>query len=178
MTEGSGRVNLFVPGLATVSTRVASAMRNRFTIISLVLVAGCAPLSLFYREGASVDRMHRDLASCRIEAIKAVPVDQDTRIIPGSEFPQILCDSNGVCHSVWVQVTPLRIETYDANEGLRNDYTRQCMGKLGYQPVRLPQCEESVVRATRLEPTRVLPPLSAQSCAIRLNTGQWQVVTP
>ncbi len=142
------------------------------------LVAGCVPLSLFYKEGTSVQRLNTDLSECKLQGLKALPVDQDTRFIPGTQTPKTLCDANGHCHTVWVQITPDKIETYDANENAREDYVEACMGKSGYQPVRLPACNDAVVKVTRLSATKVLPPLSSNSCAIRLKTGQYQIVTP
>ena len=153
-------------------------MKHPFSLAAILLITGCTPLSLYYKEGTPVQRLNSDQANCKIEALKAVPVDQRTRIIPGTESPKTICDAAGNCHTIWVQVTPDRIETYDANEDLRDDYATQCMGRKGYQPVRLPLCDDAVVQSTRLAPTTVLPALSANSCAIRLKTGQYQIVTP
>ena len=153
----------------------------RYRVLGVVfagVLAGCTPLSLFYKEGAPVQRLNADLGACKQQGLREVPVDQDTRYIPGQEAPRTICDAAGVCHTVWVQITPDRIETYDANEGLRADYVEACMARRGYQPVRLPACSDAVVNATRLSPTKVLPPLSSNSCAIRLKTGQYQIVTP
>lgn len=147
-------------------------------LVFMGFAAGCTPLSLFYKEGAPVQRLNTDLAECKLQGLRNVPVDQDTRFIPGTETPKTICDANGLCQTVWVQITPDKIETYDANEGLREDYVEACMGKQGYQPVSLPACNDAVVRATRLSATKVLPPLSSNSCAIRLKTGQYQIVTP
>lgn len=142
------------------------------------LLAGCAPLNLYYREGVPVQRLNSDLGSCTQKALRDVPVDQDTRYIPGQEIPQTLCNASGFCQTVWVQVSPDRIETYDANEGRREQYETACMAQAGYQPVSLPPCNDAVVRATRLSATKVLPPLASNSCAIRLKTGKYQIVTP
>ncbi|WP_198389403.1 hypothetical protein [Roseovarius faecimaris] len=147
-------------------------------VLGLSVLAGCTSLSLFYKEGTPVQRLNADLGACKQKGFETIPVDQDTRFIPGSETPRTFCDANGYCQTVWVQITPDRIETYDANEGLREDFVEACMAQRGYQPVRLPACNDAVVRETTLSPTRVLPPLSAQSCAIRLKTGQYQIVTP
>jgi hypothetical protein len=141
-------------------------------------IAGCTPLSLFYKEGTPVQRLNSDLAECKLKGLRDIPVDQDIRYIPGNELPQTFCDANGLCQTVWVQISPDRIETYDANDSLRDDYVEACMGAQGYQPIRLPACNDAVIRATRLSATKVLPPLSSNSCAIRLKTGQYQIVTP
>ncbi len=149
-----------------------------FPIVFSTILVGCTPLSLFYKEGAPVQRMNSDLADCKLRALRDVPVDQDTRYIPGQEAPRVICDAAGVCQTIWVQITPDTIETYDANEEVRKEYVGACMAKSGYAPVRLPACQDAVVKATTLKATKVLPPLSANSCAIRLKTGQYQIVTP
>lgn len=141
-------------------------------------LAGCTPLSLFYKEGTPVQRLNSDLADCKLRALRDVPVDQDTRFIPGDKAPKSICDAAGVCHTVWVQITPDKVETFDANEGAREDYVEACMAKSGYAPVRLPACNDAIRQSTPLAATKVLPPLSAESCAIRLKTGQYQIVTP
>lgn len=147
-------------------------------VVLLALLAGCAPLSLYYKQGAPVQRLNAELGACTQEGLREIPVDTDTRFIPGQQTPQTFCDAAGQCQTIWVKITPDRVETYDANEGLREDYVQACMARRGYAPVRLPACSDAVVRATPLAPTRVLPPLSAESCAIRLKTGQYQIVTP
>ncbi|MFK7938183.1 MAG: hypothetical protein AB8B82_02300 [Roseovarius sp.] len=152
--------------------------RTGISLILIGLLAGCTPLSLFYKEGTPVQRLNADLSQCKLRGLREIPVDQDTRFIPGTETPNTICDANGLCQTVWVQITPDKIETYDANEGAREDFVEACMGAQGYQPVRLPACNDAVVRATRLSATKVLPPLSSNSCAIRLKTGQYQIVTP
>lgn len=104
------------------------------------LLASCTPLSLFYREGTPVAQMTRDEAICRNEALRVVPVTLQTRIIPGTRAPRTLCNAAGQCHTYWVQISPNRIETYDANEGARHSYLQNCMIAKGYARVRLPAC--------------------------------------
>ena len=154
-------------------------MRHQvFMGVIVGLLAGCTPLSLFYKEGAPVQRLNSDLADCKLKGLRDIPVDQDTRYIPGQEVPKTICDANGFCQTVWVQITPDKIETYDANEDAREDYVEACMGRQGYQPVQLPQCSDAIEQSTPLAATTVLPPLSSESCAIRFRTGQYQIVTP
>jgi len=178
MTDGSGRVNRFV-WARTRHDRVDFGMRNvSFLLLTLGVLSACLPLNLYYKEGTPVDRLNRDEANCSLEAAKAVPIDNRTRYIPGHEVPRTTCDAAGNCHTYWVQITPDRIETYDANEDARATYSEQCMIAKGYERVRLPACSSDVVESTQLARTRVLPPIGSNSCAIRLKGGGWQVVNP
>ena len=152
--------------------------QNLCFFLLLGVLGGCAPLNLFYKEGAPVQRLNSDLGSCTQAGLRNVPVDIDTRYIPGQEIPKTFCDASGYCQTVWVQISPDRIEKFDTNENARDDYVAACMAQKGYQPVQLPACTDAVVQSTQLSATTVLPPLSADSCAIRLNTGQYQIVTP
>lgn len=152
--------------------------RSIFSGIALAILAGCTPLSLYYQEGTPVDRLSRDEAACINEGLRAVPADNKTRLIPGTKTPQTICDGAGNCHTVWVQISPDRFETYDANDGARRTYVRNCMIGKGYQRVSLPACAPEVVEATHTTQTRVLPPLTSDSCAIRLKGGGWQIVSP
>jgi hypothetical protein len=72
---------------------------------------------------------------------------------------------------------PGPVIVYDANEGLRGEVTRQCMTAQGYQYLTLPACPDAVAQATPPGVTHIMPPLSAQSCAIRNRDGSWQIVT-
>lgn len=146
--------------------------------LCLAVLSACTPLNLYYQEGASVTRITRDEASCRNEALRLVPVDTRTRYISGTKAPRTICNAAGYCQTVWMQITPDRIETYDANEGARLSYARNCMIAKGYERVRLPACPPDVVEATPLARTTILPPLTGNSCAIRLEGGGWQVVSP
>ena len=153
-------------------------LRRTYILIVLGLLAACSPLTLYYKEGAPVERLTRDEATCRTEALRILPVDTRTRIVPGTMVPQTICDGAGNCQTVWVKTSPDRIETYDANAGARAQYVESCMGEKGYQRVRLPACSDDIVAQTRLAPTTVMPAITQNSCAIRFQTGQWQVVTP
>ncbi|WP_371224183.1 hypothetical protein [Roseovarius sp. 2305UL8-3] len=178
MTDGSAMVNRFVPGRQQQVGMEFVMKHVGFLVLALGVAAACTPLNLYYKEGTPVDRLNRDEANCGLEAAKAVPIDNRTRIVPGTQIPKTHCNAAGQCHTYWVQTTPDRIETYDANEGARRAYEEQCMIAKGYQRVRLPACTSDVVEATQISRTKVLPPITGESCAIRIKGGGWQVVTP
>ena len=143
-----------------------------------LLLSGCAPLSLYYKEGESVARMEQTQTACAVAARKDVPPDIRTRYIPPTYMPYQSCTANGQCHTHYRILTPGRVEQYDAAEALRGKVEGQCMAARGYARVSVPQCDAETTRATVLRATQTLPPLTRDSCAIRLKSGRWQIVTP
>ena len=151
---------------------------NGFFAVFAFLTTACAPLTLYYQEGQPVAKLNQDESACWIEALAVVPVNTQTRLVPGTKVPRTYCDAAGNCRTYWVQISPDRWETYDANEFIRVDYVTSCMVSKGYAQVRLPMCSSAIVDQTPISPTTVLPPLTKKSCAIRIKGGGWQVVTP
>lgn len=158
----------------------SNPMKNfaKISIFATVFLAACAPLELFYKEGETVSQMARDELACETTALRQVPADIRTRYIPPTYQPYKIC--NGYGHCYWHQrlLSPGRYETYDANAPLRTRATQQCMGEKGYVPTKIKRCDSATTRTTALRATQVLPPLSSNSCAIRLKSGRWQIVTP
>lgn len=155
-------------------------MRNRkkTIIAACVFAAGCAPLHLYYKEGETVARMERDEIACETTALRQVPADIRRRYIPPTYQNYKVCPSVGHCHWHRRLVSPGRWESYDANLSLRLRVTEQCMADKGYVRTKIKRCDTTTTRATTLRATRVLPPVSEASCAIRLKSGRWQIVTP
>lgn len=155
-------------------------MKNRLKIAlaATVLLAACAPLQIYYKEGETVARMDRDQTRCETGALRQVPSDIRSRYIPPTYAPYQVCNAHGYCY--WHQrlVSPGRYEKYDANEALRGKVSAQCMADQGYALARIKRCDTTTTRQTQIHATRVLPPLSDNSCAIRLKSGRWQIVTP
>ncbi len=155
-------------------------MRNRTKTIvaACILAAGCTPLHLYYKEGETVAQMDRDETVCETTALRQVPADIRRRYIPPTYQNYKVCHSVGHCR--WHQrlISPGRYESYDANLSLRTRVTEQCMADKGYVRTKIKRCDTATTRATTLRATQVLPPVSAQSCAIRLKSGRWQIVTP
>jgi len=151
--------------------------RLTLTVAAAILVA-CAPLKVYYKEGEQVARMDSDLIDCKVSALSKVPKDIRTRYIPPTYSPYQYCNAYGNCY--WRQriTSPGRYVNYDANKGLRDTVTNQCMAKRGYALVDIPACDPSITQSVPLHATRVMPPLGPKSCAIRLKSGRWQIVTP
>ncbi|MDT8326889.1 MAG: hypothetical protein RQ750_05800 [Roseovarius sp.] len=147
-------------------------------LVALVLLAACAPLDIYYKEGADVAQSEINLTQCQVSALKEVPRDIRTRYIPARYAPYTHCNAGGYCRTHYRMISPPRSETYDANASLRDKRVGQCMAMAGYRPVSLPQCDPETTQQTTLRATKTLPPLSQKTCVIRLKSGNWQIVTP
>ncbi|WP_420555878.1 hypothetical protein [Roseovarius sp.] len=148
-----------------------------FACVALLL-AGCLPTTVYYKEGAPVSGVARDHTQCDVDALRQVPVRTLTRYIPPTYSYRQVCNGAGACRTVRVILSPGRWERYDANEGLRARVARQCMADQGYEKVSLKPCPPEVVEATVITATRVQPPLTEKSCAIRIKGGKYQIVNP
>lgn len=156
-------------------------MRYPFKItlsLAAALVAACTPLKVYYKEGAQVSRMDSDLTNCNVSALAEVPKDIRTRYIPPSYTPLPFCYGQGGCFWQDQITSPGRYVEYDANEDLRTQVSGQCMAQHGYTLVELPACDSAITHSVPLRATQIMPPLGPKSCAIRLKSGRWQVVTP
>lgn len=136
------------------------------------LLAGCVPVEVYHKSGASLARLQSDETACQVSALKQVPVNRMTRISPIRTLPQQICDRPGRCRVVYVEFGG-ELETYDANAPLRKKVEAQCMADKGYAQVELPICTDNVPQTL---PGKV-PPLSGASCAVRTKTG-YRVATP
>lgn len=146
--------------------------------LTLAALAACAPPALYHRLGASPERVQGTLTYCEVAALRTVPRDLRTRFIPAqySSFP--FCNHFGNCFHRTTMIQPPRTETFDANDALRARVVDQCMAEAGFRPVALPQCDPTQVRRADLPPDGTQPALGPDSCALRLPSGQWRIVTP
>lgn len=151
---------------------------TRALFLSLAAFTACAPPPLFHKPGASPAELQRNLTACEVSALREVPRDLRTRFIPAqySSFPQ--CNAFGHCFPRTRLIQPARTESYDANAPLRARVTEQCMAQAGYRPVSLPACDPERVRAASLPAGAAQPSLGPGSCALRLASGEWRIVTP
>jgi len=142
-----------------------------------VLLASCAPLSIYHKPGVSVARMERDTLDCEVSALRAAPVATQVRREPPTFVPaRQVCDAAGNCRTqpgYWVQGA---IYTVDVNAPLRARVEDQCMIDKGYSPVTLPACSQAVAQSLPAARTVTLPPLGPNSCVVRNQSGSWQIV--
>jgi len=147
-------------------------------IIAFGLLAGCAPLSIYYKPGVTVAMMERDTHACAVASLRDVPVNTQIRRTPARYIPgRRVCDAAGACTTTEGYYIPGEIYTVDVNKRLRAQVENQCMADRGYAPVSIPPCPDGVARAAPAAQTTVLPALSAQSCVIRNSDGSFQIVT-
>jgi hypothetical protein len=153
-------------------------MKPLFVLSLLAVLAGCAPLTIYHREGVAVTRMQTDQTNCEVSALRDVPEARQVRrgpprYIPGPRY----CDRLGNCRYGPGYYIPGEIYTVDTNAGLRGRVADQCMAQKGYAPVTLPQCTNAVAQSVPRGATRVLPKLTSSSCVIRNQGGSWQIVS-
>lgn len=153
-------------------------MRMTVKVAILALCAsGCAPLSIYYKPGASVTRLDRDTTACQVDALKDAPVANQIRREPPVLIPgRVVCNSAGHCYDTgpyWIQG---RVYTVDVNADLREKLTDQCMGDKGYAPVRIPQCPLGVADKAPPKATTRLPDLTPKSCAVLYKSGAYQIL--
>lgn len=157
----------------------ACRFHTALLVTALTALAACAPLTVYYKQGASVVAMEQTLNQCEVEALRKVPPRILTRYIPPVTAPYTHCDANGNCYTSRRTITPGRFERYDADEGLRERTARLCMAGAGYEKVSIKECDPDQITAARpLSATQTFPPLTEASCAIRLTSGRWKIVTP
>ena len=153
-------------------------MRRPLALFSTAILLGaCTPLSLYYKPGAAVKRMERDMLNCKVTSASKVPVNTQTRVVPGPFISgRRVCNAAGQCRTRPGHFAPDRIIMIDTNETLRGQVTAQCMTDQGYEQVKIPHCKAGIKTATPGQ-TAVLPRLTPTSCVIR--SGQsWQIVDP
>ncbi|SMO50642.1 hypothetical protein SAMN06265173_104109 [Thalassovita litoralis] len=138
---------------------------------TLILLAGCVPVSVYHKAGGTLTRLQNDEVNCQVQALQKVPVNKITRITPIRTLPREVCNSRGHCRIVYMEFGG-DVETYDANLPLRQKVEAQCMINKGYQQIELPICEN---RPTTLPGT--MPGLTTNSCAVKTKTG-YRAATP
>lgn len=143
----------------------------------LLILAGCAPMSIYYRTGTPVARMQADTTRCEVRALREAPVATQIRQYPPTYVPGArVCNARGDCWTrpgYWID-GPLY--TVDVNARLRARVEQLCMAEKGYRPVDLPLCPAEVRQSTPPGVTTVLPPLTPEACVIRNSDGSWQIV--
>lgn len=177
------RVNTGVTGQLSLARDLCTmAFMKRFmvyvSLAGLGLMA-CTPLNTYYKPGASVATLERDATACQVRALRKVPASTQVRRIPGEFVPPVKqCANDGTCRIVRPgYFIPPEVITFDPNDALRKRVEGQCMADKGYAPVSIPPCPEAIANATPAKATKRLPPLTANSCAIRNQDGSFQIVT-
>lgn len=177
MTDGPMAVNCFVLSEPWPYTAAMRPVIHPLVLVLAALVA-CAPPALYHKPGASPALVESTRTDCEVAALRAVPRDIRTRFIPAQYSYMPFCNHFGNCFHRTTMIQPPRTESFDANAALRARVVDQCMAEAGFRPVSLPHCDPDRVRSATLPPDTAQPPLGPNSCALRLPSGQWRIVTP
>ena len=154
-----------------------AALLTTVTLAGLFLT-GCAPLPVYYREGTDPARLEQDRATCQARALAEAPVRMRQRYIPPVYDYQSVCTPAG-CGTYRFVISPGRYESYDTNEGRRAEAVKACMAEKGYARVSLPACDsQTTAQAARAGAPRAQPPITEQSCIVRLKSGMRWIHTP
>ncbi len=146
-------------------------------IPTLLVLAACGPMSIYYRPGVSVSKMQNDTTICQVAALKDVPVNTQIRQNPPFFYPgRTICGAADDCYRTPGYWADGGFYTVDVNRALRGRVQDMCMAEKGYQPVTIPTCPESIKNKVPATATTQLPPLTENSCVIRYNDDQWQIV--
>lgn len=149
-------------------------MRRFTALTSLCLLAACAPVETFYKPGAEVARLQQDQLGCETRALRDAPVANQVRQDPPVYVPpRRTCDSAGNCTSYGGYWRAGQIYSVDVNRDLRGRLLQACMAERGYTRVQIPRCEAGLGASGQM---RVLPELTAQSCAIVGGDGRFVIV--
>lgn len=141
-------------------------------------LAACAPLNTYYKPGANVAAVQRQTTDCQVKALRDVPASTQIRRDPPRYFPpRQQCNNAGKCRTIPGYFAPGAVYTFDPNDKLRKRVELQCMADLGFAPVSIPACPDSVAKAAPVRATTTLPPLTENSCVIRNSNGSYQIVT-
>lgn len=146
-------------------------------LAALALVAGCGPLSTWYKPDTPVRAVEDAALQCRVDATRDVPASLRTRMTPPQVITRRECDKEGRCRRVR-DIIPGQIETYDANDDLREQVYTRCMTRSGHARVNIPLCPVELRRATPQARTVVFPRLQENACVIRNSDHSWQIVNP
>ncbi len=146
-------------------------------LAGVLALAGCAPLDIYYKPGASVARLNRQTLSCETQALREVPPSVQVRRGPPRYVPaRRHCRKGRHCHSRGGFFVPGDLITYDPNDGLRKRVELQCMADQGFVPVSIPRCPDRVARAVPAQATFTLPVLTENACVIHNGDGSFQIV--
>ena len=156
-------------------------MRTRVLLVlgSILLAVACSPLSVYYKQGGSVERLKRDQLMCETRALNEAPVSTVVRQGPPRYYPGgRYCNGSGNCYrrgGFWV---PGEVYSTDVNRSLRSRIEAQCMADRGYQPIEIQRCSQGTASAsTDTSRSDVLPPLTENSCAIRYDDGSIEIIS-
>ncbi|MBY6042732.1 hypothetical protein [Phaeobacter italicus] len=167
MTEAADTVNSIVLCQQLVQAPPMSMRNHMFAGLSLaMLLAGCGPVPVYWKDGAEVSRRDADLLACEVEALKDAPVANQIRQRPPVFYPGREICRQGRCYRTAGYWEDGEIYTVDVNADLRKRVELSCMAAKGYQSVALKRCPQKLADQLATYQSRTLPPIGPASCAI------------
>jgi hypothetical protein len=118
----------------------------------LFVLVGCVStenVDYLYKPGATLRKKDADSFECKLKAVNAVPVNNQTYSTPGYTTP-VSCTTNyGYTQCTGGQTIGGGIDTVDVNSELRNQVENRCMAEKGYRKtsIALPMCKKESVPA-------------------------------
>lgn len=177
MADALGAVNSIV--LPAQKPQNGVVKKNPFLLTAFLALVACAPVSVFYSQGAAPAKVKDDRLNCAVEALAKAPVatqirQRAPRYIPGARY----CPAAGNCYARGGFFVSGEVYSVDVNAGLRQELVTQCMQRLGYSPVRLPRCTTAAGQTGAQSLPDRQPPLTKGSCLRKDDSGDWRITAP
>jgi hypothetical protein len=150
---------------------------NSVLLLCAGLAAACAPLSIYYKPGVSVEKLQKDTLQCEVKALRDAPVANQIRQSPPRFIPPRQYCNGSKCYTRPGHWIPGHTYTVDVNKPLRKRVEHSCMANRGYIPAEIPACPSGVSQAAKGPATTRLPALNENSCFIRNDDGSFRIVT-
>ena len=144
--------------------------------VAPVALTGCLALETYYKEGATVTRLDRDLTNCQVIAAQQVPANTQIGMTPVYTTPISTSCYGYTCTTTGGNVYGGDLYSYDANSGLRNKVTAQCMSSQGYEYVEIQPCTSQQLKGKNVRTVKTLPKLTESVCAITRQDGSRGIV--
>lgn len=113
-------------------------------LLLMTLLTGCTTVTLLWKPGVSLSQKQNDYDQCTIAAMREVPVNQVTNYSAGYYNPGTTqCNRIGnsvSCYQVGSVNIPGSVNSYDANQELRDRIRDRCLAAKGYQRKEVPIC--------------------------------------
>ncbi|MDE2020502.1 MAG: DUF2958 domain-containing protein, partial [Patescibacteria group bacterium] len=133
LIEHDAKLDLhFVPKtIGKIKELLRAAGRLAMAATVAISLSACAS-PVWVKPGATPAEWEQTKADCLIEAAQRVPVKEVLVPVAGSSFSSQSCDKHGRNCSQYSTYTPPSIEQVDVNAPLRDQATRACFARKGW----------------------------------------------
>lgn len=131
-----------------------------FAALALVApLAACIPAQTFYKANTSVAKATAVEDKCEAQAMTQAPVRMRTQSVPYYGY------ANGRSY-----IAGYTTQRYDANAGVRAQLIETCMGKSGFNKVKIDRCQKKDMQGATLVAT--MPASPKGLCMGRVKKGE------